>query len=53
MADRWQTKLTRPIVMRDGTKLETLAEPAPSSLRCPLTRRRGSRPVPIIQDRNG
>lgn len=26
MADRWQAKLARPIVMRDGTKLETLAE---------------------------
>jgi poly(3-hydroxybutyrate) depolymerase len=26
MADRWQAKLSRPIVMRDGTKLETLAE---------------------------
>jgi hypothetical protein len=26
MADRWQTKLSRPIVMRDGTRLETLAE---------------------------
>jgi hypothetical protein len=26
MADRWQSKLSRPIVMRDGTKLETLAE---------------------------
>jgi hypothetical protein len=25
-ADRWQAKLSRPIVMRDGTKLETLAE---------------------------
>jgi hypothetical protein len=26
MADRWQANLPRPIVMRDGTKLETLAE---------------------------
>jgi hypothetical protein len=26
MADRWQAKLSRPIVRRDGTKLETLAE---------------------------
>ena len=26
MADRWQAKLSRPIIMRDGTKLETLAE---------------------------
>jgi hypothetical protein len=26
MADRWQAKLSRPIVMRDGTKLKTLAE---------------------------
>ena len=26
MADRWQAKLARPIVMRDGTKLETLGE---------------------------
>jgi hypothetical protein len=26
MADRWQAKLSRPIVMRDGTKLETLGE---------------------------
>jgi hypothetical protein len=26
MPDRWQAKLSRPIVMRDGTKLETLAE---------------------------
>jgi hypothetical protein len=26
MANRWQAKLSRPIVMRDGTKLETLAE---------------------------
>jgi hypothetical protein len=24
--DRWQAKLSRPIVMRDGTKLKTLAE---------------------------
>jgi hypothetical protein len=26
MANRWQAKLSRPIVMRDGTKLDTLAE---------------------------
>jgi hypothetical protein len=26
MADRWPAKLSRPIVMRDGTRLETLAE---------------------------
>jgi hypothetical protein len=26
MADRWQAKLSRPIVMRDGTKLETLGD---------------------------
>jgi hypothetical protein len=26
MADRWSAKLARPIVMRDGTKRETLAE---------------------------
>jgi hypothetical protein len=26
MADRWQGKLSRPIVLRDGTKLVTLAE---------------------------
>jgi hypothetical protein len=26
MADRWPAKLARPIVMRDGTKFETLAE---------------------------
>jgi hypothetical protein len=26
MGDRWQAKLARPIIMRDGTKIETLAE---------------------------
>jgi hypothetical protein len=26
MADHWQAKLARPIVMKDGTKLGTLAE---------------------------
>jgi hypothetical protein len=26
MPDRWPAKLARPIVMRDGTRLETLAE---------------------------
>ena len=26
MAERWPAKLTRPIIMRDGTKLATLAE---------------------------
>jgi hypothetical protein len=26
MPDRWQAKLARTIIMRDGTKLETLAE---------------------------
>jgi hypothetical protein len=26
MADRWQAKIARPIVMRDGTKLKTLAK---------------------------
>ena len=26
MAGRWPAKLSRPILMRDGTKLETLAE---------------------------
>jgi hypothetical protein len=26
MAERWPAKLTRPIIMRDGTELETLAE---------------------------
>jgi hypothetical protein len=34
MADRWQAKLSRPIIMRDGTKLETLAE-AGAFLHCP------------------
>jgi hypothetical protein len=34
MADRWQAKLSRPIVMRDGTKLQTLAEAGAFILRC-------------------
>jgi hypothetical protein len=39
MADRWQAKLSRPIVMRDGTKLQTLAEAGDAFCRCRKPRR--------------
>jgi hypothetical protein len=43
MADRWQAKLSRPIIMRNGTKLKTLAEAGAFILALPKDLRSANR----------